>query len=157
MAFSYTAGFTRLVNILTILVLISDVLDCQIADIFSMIESSIAQIMNIIYLIVLYTDIILVVVKNTLIGTVIMIVDGMNIAIETAVQFLPSMKINVWIIILLVCIVMTSILLDCWIQCCIIGAILSGVSKINPRELRYITISGSTNESEVSVPVKRRL
>ena len=124
-----------------------------------MIESSIAQIMNIIYLIVLYTDITLVVIKNTLIGTVIMIVDGMNIAIETAVQFLPSMKINVWIIILLVCIVMTSILLDCWIQCCIIGAILSGVSKINPRELRYITISVPTllTGLPVSLPVKQRL
>ena len=51
-----------------------------------------------------------------------MIIIGSRIVYEIAMQFLPCMKINAWLIILSVCIIMTSILVDCWIRCCIIGA-----------------------------------
>ena len=150
MGFSCLLGITRVANVFTILAFVTECMKCDISDIMSM-------IVHIVQLAILVLDIVLTGAKIIISIGVNMIITGLSIVIETAMQFLPCMKINVWIIILLVCIVMTSIILDCWIQCCIIGAILSGVSKINPRELRYITISGSTNVSVVSVPVNRRL
>ena len=115
MGFSCLLGITRVANVFTILAFVTEFMKCDISDIMSM-------IVHIVQLAVLVLDIVLIVTKIIISIGMNMIITGLSIVIETTMQFLPCMKINVWIIIISVCIVMTSILLDCWIRCCIIGA-----------------------------------
>ena len=115
MGFSCLLGITRVANVFTILAFVAEFMKCEISDITS-------SIIHIVQLTVLVLDIVLTGAKIIISIGMNMIITGLSIVIETAIQFLPCMKINVWIIIISVCIVMTSILLDCWIRCCIIGA-----------------------------------
>ena len=115
MGFSCLLGITRVANVFAILAFVAEFMKCEISDITS-------SIIHIVQLTVLVLDIVLTGAKIIISIGMNMIITGLSIVIETAIQFLPCMKINVWIIIISVCIVMTSILLDCWIRCCIIGA-----------------------------------
>ena len=115
MGFSCLLGITRVANVFTILAFVAEFMKCEISDITS-------SIIHIVQLTVLVLDIVLTGAKIIISIGMNMIITGLSIVIETTMQFLPCMKINVWIIIISVCIVMTSILIDCWIRCCIIGA-----------------------------------
>ena len=115
MGFSCLLGITRVANVFTILAFVAEFMKCEISDITS-------SIIHIVQLTVLVLDIVLTGAKIIISIGVNMTITGLSIVIETAMQFLPCMKINVWIIILSTCIIMTSILVDCWVQCCIIGA-----------------------------------
>ena len=115
MGFSCLLGITRVANVFTILAFVAEFMKCEISDITS-------SIIHIVQLTVLVLDIVLTGAKIIISIGMNMIITGLSIVIETAMQFLPCMKINVWIIILSTCIIMTSILVDCWVQCCIIGA-----------------------------------
>ena len=88
--------------------------------------------MNIVYLLVLGVDVVLFVTKGILSGVMTTIIIGTIIVIETTMQFLTCMQSNVWIIILSMCILMTNILVDCWMQCCIIGAKLIRYTENKP-------------------------
>ena len=115
MGFSHISSVECVANVFTILAFVTECMKCDISDIMSM-------IVHIVQLAVFVLAIVLTGAKIVISIGVNMIITGLSIVIETTMQFLPCMKINVWIIIISVCIVMTSILLDCWIQCCIIGA-----------------------------------
>ena len=115
MGFSCLLGITRVANVFTILAFVAEFMKCEISDITS-------SIIHTVQLTVLVLDIVLTCAKIIILIGMNMIITGLSIVIETTMQFLPCMKINVWIIIISVCIVMTSILLDCWIRCCSIGA-----------------------------------
>ena len=109
MGFSCLLGITRVANVFTILAFVAEFMKCEISDITS-------SIIHIVQLTVLVLDIVLTGAKIIISIGMNMIITGLSIVIETTMQFLPCMKINVWIIIISVCIVMTSILLDCWIR-----------------------------------------
>ena len=84
MGFSCLLGITRVANVFTILAFVAEFMKCEISDITS-------STIHIVQLAVLVLDIVLTGAKIIISIGMNMIITGLSIVIETAMQFLPCM------------------------------------------------------------------